>query len=83
MSFKERIIDHCENKMHQMCMSCAFHKPCNRISENRMPCKFYDDEFDMMEEYSRQHMREVGDKLATLAGILADSSADRLADKSE
>lgn len=48
-----------------------------------MPCKFYDDEFDRMKEYSRQHMREVGDKLATLAGILADSSADRLADKSE
>ena len=42
-----------------------------------MPCKFSDDEFDMMEEYSRQYMKEVDDKLATLVKILAGSSADK------
>ncbi len=72
MSFKERIIEHCEGKKRIDCKCCALKSACNRVSTDKIPKMFTEPELDCMEKYTWQLIRNLSEQYLEAVEVLFD-----------
>lgn len=74
MSFKDRIIEHCEGKQKIDCRMCTFREPCNKTSEVKIPRSFTNAEMTVFEGYVKEHRRKLSSQLNDTYKVLNGSS---------
>ena len=74
MSFKNKLLDYCENYAKHDCPQCAFREPCNKISEYRMPNHWREDEFKVMHSELVKYVGKLTSDLAILVVLVCDQA---------
>ena len=74
MSFKDKLLDYCENYAKHDCPHCGFFKQCNHISENRMPSRWREDEFKVMRSELVKYVGKLTSDLAILVVLVCDQA---------
>lgn len=74
MSFKDKLLDYCENKAKHDCPYCAFREPCDMISAIRMPNHWKDPEFDEMRVHVSNYIDKTRKDLRVMSALLRSTS---------
>lgn len=74
MSFKDRIIEHCEGKQKIDCRKCTFKESCDKVSEDKIPRKFTEAEMDMFKGYVKEYRHKLSSQLNDTYKVLTGSS---------
>ena len=74
LSFKDKLLDYCENYAKHDCTNCGFFKQCNHISETRMPSRWREDEFKVMHSELVKHVGKLTSDLAILVVLVCDQA---------
>lgn len=70
MSFKDRLIDYCENTAEQDCPHCPFRVPCYIVDKNYIPGKWFEDNFDLMKLRMSEYQTDLSYKLKAVEEFL-------------
>lgn len=70
MSFREKLLDYCENTVKLDCPYCPFKVPCDRVSEHSIPKMWDKSDFDLMEYRVSEYQTEISCKLKMIEDVL-------------
>ena len=70
MSFRDRLVSHCEDKKRIDCKCCALKSACNRVSTDKIPKMFTEPELDCMEKYTWQLIRNLSEQYLEAVEVL-------------
>ena len=71
MSFKEKIIKHCEETKYD-CDNCPFRTPCDTVNKNTVPDHFTDEQIERLRKEIFAEYRRIGRGLVKMIDFLLD-----------
>lgn len=70
MSFREKLLDYCENTAKLDCPYCPFKVPCDMVSDYSIPKMWGKNEFDLMELRMAEYQTDLSCKLKAVEEFL-------------
>lgn len=72
MSFKENLLDYCNNVAKFHCIDCAFRSSCDEVDEGITPLAWKDDKFELMRQYLEDYHTHLVGEMAEIESVLRE-----------